>query len=163
MSLGLIADLHTNVHLHVLHLVGLLEHYVWFNHNCFSLLHRQKLIAFPWKISSCSSVKRGNEERYLSCILHKKITKCPSHWVKTDLAIHRAERTNSAVTTLQKRTVENSEVSSSFNSDHFINKWMLPSWTCAQASGNRWRKTSPNKPPTAKLKSNFRWSAVTGR
>ena len=88
------------------------------NHNCFSLLHRQKLIVFPWKIGLCSSVKRGNKERYLSCILHKKITKCPSHWVKTDLAIHRAELTNSAVTALQKRTVENSEVSTSFNNDH---------------------------------------------
>ena len=43
----------------------------------------------------------------------------------------------------------------------FRNFFKLPSWTWAQASGKRWRKTSPSKPPAAKLKYKFRLSVDT--
>ena len=44
---------------------------------------------------------------------------------------------------------------------HKIEKVNLPSWTWAQASGKRCRKTSPSKPPAAKLKYKFRLSVDT--
>ena len=47
------------------------------------------------------------------------------------------------------------------HSRHYKESALLPASMCCQASGNRCRKTSPNRPPTAKLNSSFSlWAAA---